>query len=116
MEARKTEVDMSHWGPGVTHWLVGHTYYAVSVDDVTDGTMPKFITPYFKEIESFTGINMKTSQVLPRPTTFVRCDANGVAIDADTKTPAIELITEFTFPPGTTAEAALESLGCEVVS
>lgn len=106
---------MSGWGPGVTHWQVGEdVFYAINVDDATDGKLPKFITPLFKEIEKFTDIDVKTCQILPTPTTLVRCDENGVAIDSDLTTPAIEIKAEFTFPPGTSAKDALVFLGYEV--
>ena len=111
-KAHKTNVDMSTWAPGVEHWSVGGgVYYAVMVDNKMD----TFLTPYLEEIEKFTDINFGTHQILARPTTLVRCDANGVAIDADTSTPAIELITEYSFDPGTSAKQALALAGYEVV-
>lgn len=111
MDARKTNVPMGQWGPGVTHWAAGDRFYAVMVDDATDGTLPKFFTGVLNEIAEFTDLDVRSHQLLPRPTTLVRCDADGVAIDADSSTPAVELLTEFTFPAGTTAEAAMVLAG-----
>lgn len=106
---------MSTWGPGVSLWQVDeNVFFAISVDDVTDGSLPKFITPFFEEIQKFTDINMKTCQILPTPTTFVRCNQDGIPVDGNPDTPAIEIKTEFTFPAGTSAEKALEFLGYEV--
>lgn len=106
---------MDTWGPGWEHWAVGHNFYAIMVDVHTDGTMPKFITALLKEISTYEQIDLRTSQMMPRETVMVRCDAAGVPIDAIEKTPTIELITEHKFPPGTSAEDALVSLGCEVI-
>lgn len=114
MKAHQTDVPMDTWGPGVTHWAAGDKFYAVMVDDVTDGKLPKFLTGALEEIAQFTDLDVRSHQILPRPTTLVRCDENGVAIDADTATPAVELLTEYEFPPGTSAEDALTAAGYEV--
>lgn len=112
--AAPTGLPMARWGPGVTHWQAGDRFYAVMVDTATDGTLPKFLTGVMAEIESFAELGVASHQILPRPTALVRCDAAGVAIDADTSTPAIELLTEFRFPAGTSAEDALIAAGYSI--
>lgn len=84
------------------------------VDDATNGTLPMFLTVALEEIARFDDLDYRSHQILPRPTTLVRCDEHGVAIDADTSTPAVELLTEFEFPAGTTAADAMVAAGYEI--
>ena len=121
MQAHRTNVDMGHWGPGVTHWAAGDVFYAVMVDDATNGVLPKFVTAALREIEEFSELldangnfDVRTHVVMPRETTLIRCDAAGIAIDADTSTPAIELLVEHRFPPGTSAVDAITAAGFTV--
>lgn len=114
-KAYRTDLDLIEtWGPGVTHWSVGDKFYAVAVDEDTDGKLPNFFDSFAQQILDLSKVKITSGQVLPRPTTLVRCDENGVAIDADTSTPAIELLTEFECPAGTSARDALIQAGYEV--
>lgn len=121
MKAQPTGLPMDTWGPGVEHWAAGDQFYAVMVDETANGAIPNFITAHLTEIAEFRDLmdergnfDVRVHTVLTRPTTLVLCDEHGVAIDADTSTPAIELITVHEFPPGTSAAEAMKLAGYEV--
>lgn len=112
---------MDTWGPGVEHWSAGDGFYAVMVDPGASGALPTFVTAQLREVEAFSDIvdargnfDVRVHTVLARPTTVVRCDEQGVAVDADLATPAVELLTEFEFPAGTSARDAMIAAGFDV--
>lgn len=121
MKAHPTGVPMDTWGPGVEHWAAGDKFYAVMVDDSANGALPNFVTAQLREIGAFSEImddrgnfDVRVHTVLSRPTTLVRCDEQGIAVDADLSTPAVELLTEFEFPAGTSARDAMIAAGFDV--
>ena len=110
MNPEKIDNSMGHWGPGVTLWKYLDKYYAVCVDTITNG-LPVNLSKALDELGQLIGDpNLKDHKIMPKPTTIVLCDENGMAIDGDTSTPAIDLVTVLECSPGTSDIEAMEEL------